>query len=228
MQKPFLLCLFLLVLARCGSGEHVVQKTPSATPSSSGQLVRGSFQMSPGLSRISDCGTGKQYVVQSAPALDSLFQLARGPIIYPEKTVYAVLRGHLRGDTLTVTDVDAMESKHVWNTCIPFEFWCSGTEPFWDLEISQAEGGLFYQDASRQVGTKYAWTAPKTDGNTWTYTAPATTDGQPAIRVVIKKEAANNGMSDITFNYSAELTVGGEKRKGVAIRWGEPKLEPKN
>ena len=227
MQKPLLFCLILFILTRCGSGEQVVQKTALASPTSA-QLVRGSLQMSASFGRISDCGTGKQYVVQSAHTLDSLFQLARGPITYREKTVYAVLRGHLHGDTLTVTDVDAMEAKHAWNTCIPFEFWCSGAEPFWDLEISQAEGGLFFQDASRQMGTKYAWSAPKMEGDTWMYTAPATADGQPAIRVVIKKEAANNGMSDITFNYSAELTVGSEKRKGVAIRWGEPKLEPKN
>ncbi|MEO6037510.1 MAG: hypothetical protein ABIQ93_03785, partial [Saprospiraceae bacterium] len=131
------------------------------------------------------------------------------------------------GDTLNVKDIDALEAKNPWNTCIPFEFWCSGTEPFWDLEISQAEGALFYEDMAREQGTKYAWAAPTTAGDTWTYEAPATTDGQPALRVVIRKEKANNGMSDLVYNYSAELTVGSEKRKGVAIRWGEPKLEPK-
>ncbi len=226
MKKPLLFCFILFCFFRCSPGDPAVQKTPAAEPANV-QIFRGSFRMGPASGQLSDCNTGKQYIVTIRPALDSLYRLAGAPVAYPEKTVYAVLRGRLTADTLAVSDVDALESKNPWNTCIPFEFWCSGTEPFWDLEISQAEGGLFYQDIGREQGAKYAWSAPKIGGNTWIYEAPALSSTQPAMRVVIKKEAANNGMSDVVYNYSAELTVGAEKRKGVAVRWGEPKMEPK-
>ncbi len=226
MKKTLFLLLPVLLLQRCGNSDQALQ-TPPQVDKAQQQIVRGSFHLAAANYLIRDCNTGQLYTVNPTPALDSLYRQACEPINYPAETVYAVLRGSLNGEKLTVTDIDAVESKNPWNTCTPFEFWCSGTEPFWDLEISQAEGGIFYQDIGREKGTKYAWVAPKINGDIWTYEVPATADGHPALRIVIKKEPANNGMSDLVYNYSTELTVNGEKRSGVAIRWGEPKLEPK-
>jgi len=226
MKKFFFLGTILLILAQCRPGDPAVQKTPAAELSNQ-QIFRGSLKMGLTAGLLSDCSTGKQYVITQKASLDSLYRQACGPIIYPEKTVYAVLRGQLNTDTLSTSDVDAIEAKNAWNTCVPFEFWCSGTEPFWELEISQAEGGLFLEDMAQQQGAKYTWAAPVVEGDTWTYAAPAISSTQPALRVVVKKEQANNGMSEVVYNYSAELIVGAEKRKGVAVRWGEPKMVPK-
>jgi len=226
MKKTLFLLLSGLFFQRCSNSDQALQ-TPTPIDKNAPQILRGSFETGLNGQSIHDCNTGKSYTVTPHPILDSLYRQTTASVNYSGKSVYAVLRGRMAGDTLTITDVDALEAKTPWNTCIPFEFWCSGTEPFWDLEISQAEAGLFYQDVGQQNGTKYAWATPKIEGDTWTYEAPATADDQPAIRVVIKKEKANNGMSDVTYNYSSELTIGNEKRKGVAIRWGEPKMEPK-
>ncbi len=215
----------MLLLQRCSNSDQALQ-TPTQIDKNAPQIVRGSFQIRLDAQLLHDCITGKVYTVNPTPVLDSLYRQACAPVAYPAKKVYAVLRGKVVDETLTVTDIDVMEPKNPWNTCTPFEFWCSGTEPFWDLEISQAEEGLFYQDIGRERGAKYAWAAPTINGDTWTYEAPAT-EGQPAIRVVIKKEKASNGMSDEVYNYSSELTVDGEKHNGVAIRWGEARLEPK-
>ncbi len=225
MKKTLFLLLSVLFFQRCSNSDQALQ-TPTQVDKNAPQIVRGSLEISPTAQLIRDCNTGKLYTVIPNAILDSLYGQAVAPIRYPAKSVYAVVRGTLVGDTLTIKDIDAVESKNPWNTCIPFEFWCSGTEPFWDLEISQAGAGLFYQDIGQQQGTKYAWAVPKIEGDTWTYEAPAT-EGHPAIKVVIKKEKANNGMSEQVYNYSSELTIGNEKRKGVAIRWGEPKMEPK-
>lgn len=225
MKKTLFLLLSVLFFQRCSNSDQALQ-TPTPIDKNAPQILRGSLEISPNAQLIRDCNTGKLYTVIPNLILDSLYRQAAAPVTYAEKSVYAVLKGHVVGDTLTVTDIDKVEAKNPWNTCIPFEFWCSGTEPFWDLEISQAGAGLFFQDMGQQKGIKYAWTAPKIEGDMWTYESPAT-DGQPALRVVIKKEKANNGMSDVTYNYSSELTIGNEKRKGVAIRWGEPKMEPK-
>ena len=226
MKKTLYICLTMLILACCSPVDPSIQKTPPAQPSNE-QIFRGSLKMSPTGNVLSDCNSGKQYAIVSKPQLDSLYQVATGAVNYSEKTVYAVLRGRLDSTTLAVTDIDALEAKNPWNTCLPFEFWCSGTEPFWDLEISQAENGMFYQDVGRQQGAKYAWTAAKVNGDIWIYEAPAISENQPALRVVIKKEPARNGMSDIVYNYSAELSIGNEKHKGVAVRWGEAKMVPK-
>lgn len=226
MIKPCFLLLLIAVLSACGSGDRASKKTPLADRIAQ-PLVRGSFQITVTGGQLHDCLTDRLYKVQVTPAIDSLYRTACGPITYPGEKVYAVLRGSPVGDVFTFANVDAMEAKNPWNTCVRFEFWCHGNEPFWDLEISQAEGGLFYQDASRENGAKYAWAAPKISKSTWTYRAPAPAAGESALQVVIRKEPANDGMSDLTYNYSVELTVNGEKRKGVAVRWGEPKLEPK-
>lgn len=225
MKKTWFLFLSIPLLQRCSNSDQARQTPPQADKNAP-QIMRGSFKIQADAYLLHDCGTGKIHTVKPAPLLDSLYRTACLSIVYPEKSVYAVLRGTLADEVMTVTDIDAVEAKNPWNTCIPFEFWCSGTEPFWDLEISEAEGGLFYQDIGRAQGAKYAWTAPKINANTWIYDVPAN-QGQPAFRVVIKKENANNGMSEVTYNYSSEITVNGEKRQGVAIRWGEPKLEPK-
>ncbi|MEO6037543.1 MAG: hypothetical protein ABIQ93_03950, partial [Saprospiraceae bacterium] len=96
MKKPVLLYLTGLILTGCSSGDPAIRKTPPAEPGTE-QIIRGSFKMNAATGLISDCNTGKQYTIASKPRLDSLYRSACAPIAFPDKTVYAVLRGQLSG-----------------------------------------------------------------------------------------------------------------------------------
>jgi uncharacterized membrane protein len=148
--------------------------------------------------------------------------------------VYAVLTGTIgpkdtfgyssqTDGVFTVTRVDTLQSKNPSNACLPWEFWCHGTEPFWGLQISEAEGGIFLKNIADETGTQYPWDKPKTDGATfWTYETSLSPGSKEMLKIVIKKEKCSNGMSDIEYNYSVAVTRGEETLRGCAVRSGEP------
>ena len=179
---------------------------------------------------FTDCGNGGTYtMVDGTHSLDTLYTRALGYGAYPADQVFVALQGFVNPtgaasgvpDVLVVTKVDTVAGKNMLNCCLPYEFWCIGTEPFWSLQISKLEDGLFYSNANAQQGTRFPWSAPKKRGNTWVYES-LSPDQKTSIRIVIKKEPCSDGMSDTRFTYSAEVTIGKEKLRGCAVRWGEP------
>jgi uncharacterized membrane protein len=165
------------------------------------------------------CPDGKSYRINDATRhLDSLYEQACLPAPIPEEAVYAVLTGTFSddGQTFTVQRADTLTSKSPSNACLGWEFWASGTEPFWSLQISEAEGGLFFKDIGQEEGLVFAWKAPKTDGKSmWTYESGD-------LKVVIKKAKCSDGMSELEYNYTVDLTIAGRKLHGCAVRSGEP------
>lgn len=171
-----------------------------------------------------DCADGKTYRVKDeTDSLARLYETAAQPVPYPNEAVYAVLQGRLMppesGDgVLHVTRVDTLSPKSMFNNCVPFEFWCLGTEPFWDLQVSQAENGIFYQDAATERGEAFPWSAPIVTANTWTYTSVSNSGKR--LKLVITRAACNDGMSDTEYEYEVSLSIGEEKRTGCAVRGG--------
>jgi uncharacterized membrane protein len=201
------------------------------------QTLRGLYTFGNEVNTFRDCPSGKTYWVNDeSGSLDSLYPQATQPVPYPHEAVYAVVQGvvgprETQGyaseyeGTLRVLQVDTLKNKSWMQACVPYEFWCLGTEPFWDLQISEAEQGIFYQDAGAESGLIFPWVAPTVRGNTWTYQTPSR-DGKRQLRLTIKKEACSDGMSDTPYRYSATLQIDRETRRGCAIRKGEPVPEP--
>lgn len=212
-------CMLLLLLLY-GSCEQKVKK-PTAEVAQVPQEVtlKGYYSKSDQSATLHTCAEGKKYrVIDATGQLDSLYHLACLPAPITGEAVYAVLGGTLSNDeqTFQVQRIDTLTAKNWRNACRGWEFWCSGTEPFWSLQISEAEGGIFFKDVGAEEGYAFKWVAPKTDGkSTWTYE----TDG---LKVTIKKGDCSDGMSEIQYRYQAELTVNGRPLKGCAIRNGEP------
>jgi uncharacterized membrane protein len=100
----------------------------------------------------------------------------------------------------------------------PFEFWCHGTNPNWDIEISQFEGGIFYQNEGDDTAWFCRWGAPKETETTWTYNVTEIKDFSGPMTIKIKKEKATDGSSDKEYDYSVEISAKGKTYKGVAIR----------
>ncbi len=186
----------------------------SAETTLSGYLSQGDGGL-----QLRSCGDGKTYTVSDASgALESLYQQACMPAPIPGEAVYAVLTGALSADgaAFTVQRADTVTSISTRNACLGWDFWCNGTEPFWGLRISEAEGGFFFKDIGQEEGAFFAWAAPETDGATsWTYQSGA-------LKVVISKSPCSDGMSDLEYSYTAEVTLGERELKGCAVRSGEP------
>ncbi len=187
------------------------------------QVLRGMYAAGPQGNSFYTCSDGKMYRVNGQPAsLDSLYESARGPAPYDGESVYAVVEGRFgtSDNTLTISRVDSMAGHSVFNTCLPFDFWCTGTEPFWRLLISEQEAGFGFKLIGEDRGQIFPWRAAKTDGRTWTYESSDPATGQK-LKVVVRKTACSDGMSDRRFNYAAEINLGAYTLRGCAVRYGE-------
>ncbi len=233
MRKAFLLLLLAFGLAGCTESPK-----PSASQSPIPITLRGYYILGDEVNMLRNCADNKQYWVNDATGLlDSMYQQACFPAPIPYEAVYAVLTGTLgpkdsigfaseADGTFTANSVDTLQAKTMFNACMPFEFWCHGTEPFWSLQISEAEGGIFLKNMADETGTQLAWTEPRSDNTTsWVY---ETGSEDAPLKIVIKKGKCNDGMSDIEYGYSAEITVSGETLRGCAVRGGETVPRPAN
>lgn len=238
MRKTFLLLLLALGLTNCTESPKTnASQSPLPNPSIPVTL-RGYYVLGDEVNMLRNCADNKQYwVLDATGSLDSLYRDACFPAPIPYEAVYAVLTGTIgpkdsvgndseADGTFRVERVDTLQAKTMFNACMSWEFWCHGTEPFWGLEISEAEGGIFLKNMADETGTQYAWTEPRTDGATsWMY---ETNGDERPLKIVIKKTKCSDGMSDIEYGYSAEVTIGGETLRGCAVRGGEPIPRPAN
>lgn len=237
MRKTTLLLLLILGFARCSETPkpNASEIQSSAFNSSNPTTLRGYYVLGDEVNMFRNCADNKQYWVRDATrSLDSLYREACFPAPIPYEAVYAVFTGTLGSkDTSSnavetegvfiVTKVDTLQSKNKFNACLPWEFWCSGTEPFWSLQISEAEGGIFFKNMADETGAQYAWDEPRTDGKTsWTYEISDASGSKDGLKIVIKKEKCNDGMSEIEYGYSAEIMMNGTTLRGCAVRGGEP------
>lgn len=216
-MRTFVFALLAISLWQCRQKSQSPAETQqSAAPVEStlrGYLTEGEKGFSLRL-----CTDEARYSVDDTTGkLDSLYRQACMPAPIPGEAVYAVLSGVLSatGDRFTVQRIDTLAPKGWRDACLPWEFWCNGTEPFWSLQISESEGFIYYKNVGDDEGRAFAWTQPKTNGKTWTYEAKG-------ISVVIKKEKCSDGMSDIVYPYSVEVTLDGQQLRGCAVRGGEP------
>lgn len=208
-------------MALLGSQCNQTSKAPPTTAAASAAEItlRGHLSRDDQGTVLYACADGKKYRVSDATGqLDSLYELACLPAPIPGESVYAVLTGTLSNDgqAFSAQRADTLTAKNPNNACLGWEFWASGTEPFWSLQISEAEGKLFFKDIGEEQGQAFTWKAPNTDGKSlWTYESGD-------LKAVIKKGKCSDGMSELEYHYSVEVSIGDRKLRGCAIRSGEP------
>lgn len=191
---------------------------------------KGLVRFEKGFCNFRDCSTNALYLLaDSTMSMARLYKNAIEMAPCPEETVYAVVQGRLfkgsdpRSDpgTLAVVRVDTMTMKNMLNCCIPYDFWCSGTEPFWSLQISQAEKALFLKDIGSEICKTFDWAAPTISGNTITWTVKNHMDPNETMKVTVVQEACSDGMSDMQYDYSSTLILGSQILEGCAVKWGK-------
>lgn len=189
------------------------QRSVAAPPA----IFRGAYRRTSKGAFFYNCSTAEWQPVAEQPAgLDSLYREACMPTPVPDEPVYAVVQAVPRGgDSLAILRVDTLSPRTMRNSCLPYEFWCLGTEPFWGAVVSE-EGvslkmigsgqGLWFP-APRRVPGEGIWTYESTDPKTKT-----------VLRLQIKKEPCSDGMSDRQYDYSVQLRRGDELLRGCAVR----------
>ena len=226
--------LFALALAACGDAPKTepTAAPPAAAPT---EATLTGLYVSSGEARIfRDCASGKTYRVDDQTrSLDTLHPKLLLQPSYDGEPIFAILHGKISPPaatggygTLAVTRVDSVDFLSFINCCESYEFWCNGTEPFWNLQIfpTEGEGHIVFREAGGEQAFVFPAVKPVVAGETWTYSTQ--NDAGQTLRAVVKKGKANDGMSEMQYNHSCEVTLGKEKFRGVAIRYGEKILPP--
>lgn len=154
--------------------------------------------------------------------LDTLYAKTL-PNAYPKQTIFIEVKGKMppdrSKDVLVVTEVIKAEAKNVENTCIKFDYWCHGNEPFWQVYISEEEDLIDLYEPMDQRSTHFTYSAPEIKDNKTVYTAK---NGNDFMQVIISNEFCSDGMSEKKYNFKAEVQMNGKKWTGCAVKYGEP------
>lgn len=118
---------------------------------------------------------------------------------------------------LFVNEVVKVRPKNFRNTCVPFNFWGLGNEPFWSLQISEAEGVVEFSKlgAPTEVAP-YVKPSIENEGLTSRYfvTFP---NGQ-RMKITVTKEDCKDSMAGNPYAYSIEVSYNGEVLRGCATK----------
>ncbi|MGZ4048193.1 MAG: hypothetical protein ACXVNN_02455, partial [Bacteroidia bacterium] len=91
---------------------------------------------------------------------------------------------------------------------------CFGTEPFWQIQISEKENLIDFYDPMEQKTTHFIYSKPEIKDGITTYTS---SDKKDRISIAIKKEKCN-GAIDPQYDYSVLVTLNDKKYNGCASR----------
>lgn len=167
------------------------------------------------------CDDGKRYVLKNNTILDSLYNNIL-PNAYADEAVYLEIKAGIDPTGSNLIDMSTgsvivMEQKNFKNTCLPYEYWCIGTEPFWTIQISKAEDLIDFYNPMEQKTTHFVYSKPEIKNGMVYYSS---TDGKNVITITINKEKCN-GAIDKQYDHSVQAQLNGKKYSGCAIKYSE-------
>ena len=193
------------------------------------QTFKGVVRLGDELRTMTDCATGKTYWLDDKTGL--LAKKAAevtAPVHYDGEPSFGVFSGKLMGksnvghasmcdNVLSIEKIDSLSAISAENLCLPYNFICHGTEPFWTMTISEGLQGVVLEDISEGKAYIFPWVEPELQPNK-SYLCLSTNAQDERIRVLIKPEKTNDGMADTVFDYSVVVAIGKKKWKGVAVK----------
>jgi uncharacterized membrane protein len=123
-------------------------------------------------------------------------------------------------DILSIKKFIKAAQKSYLNTCIPYDFWCKGNEPFWQLQISEKENLIDFYDPMQQKTTHFPYSKQEIKDGILQYNSKDE-KLKNNILIKIKKERCSDGMSEKQYDYSVEVVLNGSNYKGCALKYGE-------
>ena len=167
-------------------------------------------------SNFLDCESGQLYVLKNTSVIDSIYNLIL-PNAYTDEAIYMEMNASLDPDdpnAILFTDGIKAEQKNYKNTCIQSDYWCTGFEPFWIVQISKGEDLIDFYDPMEQKTTHFVYTLPEIKNGVTTYKS---TDGENNITVIIKKEKCN-GAIDKQYDFSVQVQLNDKKYNGCGLQ----------
>ncbi len=167
-------------------------------------------------SNFLDCGSGHLFVLKNTGVIDSLYNLIL-PNAYSDEAIYIEMNASSDPNdpnSILFSDNIKAEQKNSKNTCIQSDYWCTGTEPFWQIQISDKEDLIDFYNPMEQKTTHFIYAKPEINNGLTIYKS---TDGENKINITIKKEKCN-GAIDLQYDYSAQVQLNDKKYSGCAIK----------
>ncbi|MBI1225844.1 MAG: hypothetical protein GC192_11460 [Bacteroidetes bacterium] len=149
---------------------------------------------------------------------------------YPHQPVFAAVKGFttpyygniaLPSDMkgfIVVSEILKVENKNFRNTCIPYDFWALGTEPFWQAQVSEAEGVIEYRGMDDDRTKVFVYQPPVHEDSLKIYTG-VNQDSGDNIRIVVENKPCGDGMSDVKYQLKLSLTMNGKELNGCGIAY---------
>jgi len=166
------------------------------------------------------------WVIGNTEKLSDLYEAAirQG---YEGQNVVASVRGLLKKPKigsnspydaqLEVEEVVKVRPKNFRNTCVPFDFWGLGNEPFWSLQISEAEGVFEFSKLGEEtIMAEYVKPTIENEGLRTRYYVNFP-NGQ-RMKIAINQEDCKDSMAGNPYEYSIEVSYKGEVLQGCATK----------
>ena len=115
-----------------------------------------------------------------------------------------------------VTEIIDLEAKNFRNTCILYEFWALGTEPFWQVQVSAAEGVIEYRGMDDDRTKVFTYQPPVEEEGVKIYTGVNQESGDN-IRIAVQDGPCSDGMSETSHKLSVKLAMNGKELNGCGI-----------
>lgn len=167
-------------------------------------------------SNFLDCGSGQLMALKNTAEIDSIYNLLL-PNAYSDEAIYIEMNASIDPNdsgSIIYSDNLKAEQKNYKNTCIQSDYWCTGTEPFWVLQISKNEDLIDFYNPMEQKTTHFVYAKPEIKNGVTTYNS---TDGENKINIVIKKEKCN-GAIDKQYDFSVQVQLNDKKYSGCGLQ----------
>lgn len=143
---------------------------------------------------------------------------------YPGQSVVIDLRGELlpgqlptnrRTGQIVFSSLERIRAKNPRNTCIAYDFWGLGNEPFWSLQVSAAEAvAEFSLLGANTVRFAYAPPSIEQDGKITRYFFP----GEQRLKATFTEAPCEDTMAGNPYAYSVVVEYNGKTYRGCASR----------
>ena len=228
MKNIIAVFLSALVLWSCSQNHSNLPNYANAADSmpSKGNSVSETVELS-GLyakHHFTSCGDSLRIVVKGdVKILDSIYSNLL-PAAYPTQSVLVKIKGSVSTSegnrSLVITEILSAEQKNAFNTCTPYDYWCMGNEPFWQIQISEKENLIDFYDPMLPKFYHFDFSKAEINGTETIYTLEDKVSNNK-LKITIFKEKCSDGMSDRDYNFKSTAVLNGTIYNGCAIAFGE-------
>ena len=217
MSQLWYVAAAVLVASLCaGCTPRVTVETPVAPAEP--ESFRGLFTYLDGRGELRPCGKTDvtPLSVTPTPALLDAYatETAQG---YPGQAIVVAFRGTRDPKTgrVIVRDVEEASAKTPSTTCLPYDVWGLGTEPFWSLQVSAAEG-LAEWSVLGEPTRAYAYAAPTVEdgGRVRRYYFR----GAQRMKVTVTEEPCRDASAGNRYDYAVTVERAGVTYSGCGTR----------